>query len=229
MEFSCAIPPEELSALKGCVSRNRALFSPTALADSVHIQSGDLKESTWPDLIPSHENKILYSESSPTAENPSQYYSHGALPYSISVQFGGVNLKEDHTPSMKCMLPIEKAMPGGDCNSVSQGGNSRFFPVSASIPGSLNSPGLRFFQKMGKMGHSSSCCSCHGDGRLPANNLPDKLFVRTKSLDEKDALTPDSTHLFCPYQPYIHPSRGNLLSLNYISFHINYYFLFSWM
>ena len=201
MEFSCAIPPEELSALKGCVSRNRALFSPTAPADSAHTQSGDLKEGTWPDLIPP----------------PSQYYSHGALPYSISVQFGGVNLKEDHTPPLKHMPPIEKAVAVGDCNSVSQRGKGRFFPVSASIPGGLNSPGLRVFQKMGKMGHSSSCCSCHGDGRLPANNIPNKPVVRTKSLDEKDALT-DSTHLFCPYQPYIHPSRGNFLYLNYISF-----------
>jgi len=215
-EFNSKVPPEELSALKGCVSRNRALFSPTPSVDSACIQLGEMRNVvTWPDLISSHEAKNFPGRTSPASEDshitPPQHHDPGSLTYSVSVQFEldkKTSLGSSVHSSPKHKQSNEQRTAAREFNPVSQEPKYQLLPVSASIPGRLNSPSLRLFRKVSHSPSCYSCASAHLSEVVPSNKPSNTPVIRTKSLDEQRPFGVDSTCLYCPLQQYVHPLKG---------------------
>ena len=186
-EFSSGIPPDDLSVLRGCVSRNRALFSPTLSVDTASVQLGGIKSTaTWPDLI-AHEyesHSLATRQNTPddTRNSEPNLDCPVSVPYSVSIQFGRVGCNE------------EQSLPGlqkSNCHQSNFVGGCQLNPVSWSIPGRLNSPSLRPFRMMS---HTHSSCSCAAYvSEIPLRdpqhfqNIP---FVRTNSLDRHSSTRP---------------------------------------
>ena len=205
------VPPDDLSLLRGCVSRNRVLFSPTLSENTASIQLGGMKSTgTWPDLIPSQDTSNsqqttarLHSPDEPCTFQESPL----SLQYSVSIQFGknklddGKSLQESPVHASSVYYhPME------DSNSMGH----KLCPVSWSIPGRLNSPVLKPFRKVDHMTHSRSSCSCasYTLERTPPEqrhilNIP---VMRTNSLDgqSSSALHSHKCHAKGQYAIHVH-------------------------
>ena len=180
------MPPDDLSVLRGCVSRNRVLFSPTLSEDRASIQLGGMKSTgTWPDLIPSQDasNSRQTTARFPSPDDlctPQEYPLN--MQYSVSVQFGKNGLDDEKSPQYS---PVHASSVRH--HTMEDSSSHRLCPVSWSIPGRLNSPVLKPLRMVDHMTHSRSSCSCasYTSERTPTEqrhfiNVP---VVRTNSLD----------------------------------------------
>ena len=195
-----SVSADELNALKGCVSRHRAIFSPTTSVDTAQIHLGEMRTGTWPDLITSCDNahserdRSLSTFDGSNADSPQ---SHGpvSLPYSVSVQFGSVahSAKKDLENCQQKQTVVE-SMP------VLREGKH---PASISIPGRLNSlNNWKSFQKVGDSTTShfyigTPIHSRKADYGSKQNHLRIPV-VRTKSLDEELATSVTSANGLFP-------------------------------
>ena len=226
-EFSSSVPSDDLSVLKGCVTRTRALFSPTPSVDTAYIQLGGMRSTgTWPDLISSHDTRdSVFHARLPSSDNSSAATPRQAYPvsqqYSVSIQFGGVG-RDEKSPlgtlahsSVKRKFGNELQKTVKERSSAVQGNGSQLHPVSRSIPGRLNSPSLRLLRKVDHLSHSPSCCSCasYVSERMLTNRqqLLDIPAVRTSSLDGQGgaACGSDSPRVFHHSRHHcVHHGRG---------------------
>ena len=191
--FCRGVLTDDLTVLKGCVSRNRALFSPTSSVGKASIQARDFKTTgTWPDLISSPQIK------SPTAARyPSPDISSPSepnlpcltdMPFSVSIQFSKGRHK-DHgnilhsNPVSMSSLPINHKR---HCECSTSTNKARCFDManSKSIPSGLNSS-LKSYNIKDPLSQSRSCVS----EKLDQHHLLNVPFGRTNSLDSQKPAT----------------------------------------
>lgn len=191
--ISSKVPPDDLSVLDGCVSRNRVLFSPTPSEGTACIQLGRMKSTgTWPDLIACHESRGSSPQMTPrvSSSNASKR-SQNYFQYSVSVQFE--NVKPDGESSQGSSVHSSDKSYTSENDTSEAVIQGRLHPVS-SIPGKLNSSNVRPFLKVNHLKHSHSL---HSEKTQPCLlNVP---VVRTNSLDGQKGTvcSIDSSHAFC--------------------------------
>ena len=172
--FCRGVPTDDLSVLKGCVSRNRAVFSPTSSVGEASIQEKDLKSTgTWPDL--------LSSSSSSKARYPPHLLSPSEpnlqcldMSFSVSIQFskGRFEDQSHKCPGSTSSLPKKY---DHECSSPSITKNS------ISTPSGLNTS-LR--SSVVKQSHSN--CSCVSqEVILEQEQFLEEPFSRTNSQDSQ--------------------------------------------
>ena len=183
---SSGVPIDDLSILRGCVSRNRAVFSPTPL---IHKQSVKLT-GTWPDLISSHEFRSPLISNHNSADG-----SHGDQPvdtkYSVSVQLKRVGCCETSLPNNQSSLSRSNHPGIPQCEEPSLGDSNhlQLFTNSLSTPSRLNSPSLRLFKLADYASESHSSCSCAA--YMSERMITDSIGIpvaRTKSLDGRETV-----------------------------------------
>ena len=183
--FSRGLPVDDLTVLKGCAARNRALFSPTSLVGKVSIQTRANKTTgTWPDLISSSQGGSL-SARYPSLDilSPSEphLHCHTDMPFSVSIQFAkGGNRDHGNAPlsgkNSASLLNSEQHEYGSHllqkrgCLQCDAGN-------SFSTPSGLNSASLR---SCVVMNHSHSNCSFTAFASEPRHKLS-VPFTRTNS------------------------------------------------
>ena len=172
------VPADDLSVLRGCVSRNRALFSPTPSVDKTSFCEGQMNTGTRPELIASHESQdsTLQPSDDIASSSPNLDYPVG-IPYSVSVQFG-ICHNERSPRSSPVYAPSVCNCDHQQSEKLVSG--NQLHPISWSIPSRLNSPSLKPFKVIG---HSHSSCSCATLKATKLQHHQNLQFVRTNSLD----------------------------------------------
>ena len=170
-QTSNCVSHEELSALKGCVTRRRALFSPKSFnevpsfkfqelpycaSESQGLSKASRKEAPHKQL---HSDRLQEFELNPCASTVSD-----SVPDSVSVQFGDAGY-ECETVCESNSRPAQQRQRGlnitaiskSDCNIDVQKPGQKTYDfshrsLSCSIPGELNSSSLRFPQNLNTPG-----------------------------------------------------------------------------
>lgn len=200
---SSSLSQEELSALKGCVTKRRTLFSPRSSSFASFM--------TFPELPYCHSKLGGLSKAHDYCDKDTQHIYHGSLEYdhleefdrnllsssvtnsvvpnSVSVQFGYAGYECEAICESNSKQPRQKhiglnitAMSKSDCNIDLQkfdqkckDSDCQCLPLSSSIPGELNSSGLRSQRSIGLAGlnvHSLEQGLCHhrNDNSAQSNN-----------------------------------------------------------
>ena len=183
--LNSTVPADDLNVLRGCVSRNRAIFSPTPM---VHIKP----TGTWPDLIPSNKrhNKSSATSASPDVNGAYSVFSeqHMSSQYSVSIQFGSVGHVEKslHGSQVYATSSLHRKKHRQSAES-SLLENNQLHQFTSSLSG-LHSPGLKPFNLTDHANLSRSSCSClekSVQGPMQVVNMP---IVRTSSLDDQTSV-----------------------------------------
>lgn len=181
-----------MSALKGCVSRNRVLFSPTSLVGKASIQTRAIKTTgTWPDLISSSQGSGRTTRhQSPETLSPSEPNLHRLtdMPFSVSIQFAKERNKGHLHVEQKS--PASASLPTkgykNECTylpSIKKPLHLNM-PSSLSIPSGLNTQSLKSCSAMDRLGHKS-CSVASTSERIvqESQHMLNVPFSRTNSLD----------------------------------------------
>ena len=186
-----------MTVLKGCVSRNRALFSPTSSVGKPSIQARDFKTTgTWPDLIssPQIRSSTAARYPSPDISSPSEPNLHCLtdMPFSVSVQFSKGRRKDygntlHSSPVSTSSLPINHTRHC-ECSTSTNKARLRFDVAnSISIPSGLNSS-LKSYIIKDPLSQSRSNSSCVSE-KSDQHHLLNVPFGRTNSLDSQKPAT----------------------------------------
>ena len=128
--------------LKGCVTRNRALFSPTPSVERAFVQGRTVRTvGTWPDLVTSSQECCSVARDlSPDIMSPSEPNLYSCIPVSVSVQFAeiGERPKTESSSASTFSLQSKEQFQRDESCVLKQGAEFHLGSCSSSTPSGLN-------------------------------------------------------------------------------------------